>query len=36
MNFTELRIKIRHFIKKNRRLILIIVLLWLIIFLINF
>ena len=35
MNFTELRIKIRNFIKKNRRLILIIVLLWLIIFLIN-
>ena len=35
MNFTEMRLKIRHFIKKNRRLLLIIFMLWAIAFLIN-
>lgn len=35
MNFTEMRLKIKHFIKKNRRLFIIIFLIWAIIFLIN-
>jgi len=35
MNFTEIRLKLRHFIKKNRRLLLIIFLAWAVVFLIN-
>lgn len=36
MNFTELRLKIKRFFRRNRRLIIIILIIWAIIFLINY
>lgn len=35
MNFTDLRLRMRHFFRKNKKLIFIIVLIWLVIFFIN-
>jgi hypothetical protein len=35
MNFTDLRLKIRHFFRKNKRIIFIAVIIWLVVFLIN-
>lgn len=35
MNFTDFRLKIRHFFRKNKKIIYIIVVVWLVIFLIN-
>jgi hypothetical protein len=35
MNFTDLRLKIRHFFRKNKKIIFIAVIIWLVVFLIN-
>lgn len=35
MNFTEIRLRIRHFFRKNKRLIFVIVIIWAIIFCVN-
>lgn len=32
MNFTELRLKIRHFIRRNRKFIYILIIIWLSVF----
>ena len=36
MNFTELRLKVRRFLRNNRRLIIVVLIVWAIIFLVNF
>ena len=35
MNFTEIRLKIRHFLRRNKRLLIVVLIIWLMIFIVN-